>query len=92
MEDRREDSLRRQALDAILKEREYQRDQWSTEHDKEHGPADWLNILVVYIGKLAYETPLYKMKGYARESFKKRLVQIAAISMAAWEALSEPRR
>ena len=89
MEERREHSLRRQAMNAILEEREYQRERWSTEHDREHGPGEWLNILSVYVGKLAYETPLYKMKGYSREAFKKRLVQIAAIAMAAWEALSE---
>jgi len=91
-DERREDlSLQRQALDEVLKERDWQREQWSTQHDREHGPADWLNILSVYTGKLAYETPLYKQAGYDREKFKKRLAQIAAISIAAWEALSEPR-
>lgn len=77
------------AIDAIVVERDYQRSLWSTEHDKKHSPAEWMNILAVYQGKLAGEVPWYRGTTNV-EKFKKRLIQIAAIAAAAYESLSEP--
>lgn len=79
----------RAALDAILKEREYQRRRWSSEHDEEHTPGEWHAILSVWMGKLANETPLIQGEDYYdKAKFLKRLAQVGAIAAAAYEAIS----
>jgi len=73
----------RLALDAVVKEHEYQKERWGTSHDQEHTPEEWLNILAVYLGKLGSETVAFQGLGYDPEKFKKRLTQIAAIALSA---------
>lgn len=92
-EDRRvaESTRKRQAIDEILKEREYQMGRWDTEHDKKHSKEEWLTILVVWIGKAAHYVFPYAAVA-DRESkvgFRKRLIQVAAICLAALEAMEE---
>jgi len=84
------DDRSRAAVDAILRERQRQRDLWSTDHDDKHMPEDWLIILNAYTGKLSQCVHPYVPKGsYNKEKIVLRLTQLAAISMAAIEALSE---
>ena len=48
-------------------------------------PSDWLAAICVSIGKAAQESPLYQGPNYHKERFKKRLIQAAAICVAAIE-------
>ena len=80
-QDKRKRMRQRQAIDAILKEREYQRQRWSD--DQRKTMVQWIGILAVYVGKAAQETPLYREN--ALESFRKRIVQIGAICAAILE-------
>ncbi len=86
VEERRVENKRRAALDEILEERTYQTQRWGVD-ETDKTPADWLAIIVVSLGKAAQELPIYGRKGYIKERFKKRLIQIAAICMAAIEQL-----
>jgi len=77
------------ALDAIIKEREYQRKRWRPEHDKKHTEEEWHTILSVWMGKLANETPMFQGEGfYDKAKFLRRLAQVGAIAAAAYEAIS----
>ena len=77
-----------QALEAILQERDYQRERWGDDHDKDHGPDAWYLILGVWFGKLANETPSFRGASYYDKlKFLKRLAQIGAIAAAAYESL-----
>jgi hypothetical protein len=49
---------------------------WTSEHDSNHSREDWASILVNYIY-------LYERENY--EQAEKRLIQIAAIAVAALE-------
>jgi hypothetical protein len=81
-------SLQRAVIDALIEERNYQRERWRDvcQHEEE----DWLTILAVWMGKLAQESPLYQ-GAYDRSKFLKRLIQLAAISVAAYEGLIETK-
>jgi hypothetical protein len=83
---------RREALEAILNEREYQKSRWTQEHDKKHAKEEWMTILTVWLGKLASCVYPYASANdhEAKAGFKKRLIQIAAICLAAIEAVEEP--
>lgn len=79
----------RKALDAVFKEREYQKERWRPEHDAKHTPEEWHIILSVWMGKLANETPLFQGDDtFKKAKFLNRLAQIGAIAIAAYEALS----
>ena len=58
-----------------------------TSNDHLHSPADWVNILTVWLGKLASEAPPYRslQDPKAMEAFRKRLTQLTAIGLAARE-------
>ena len=82
----------RRVMAAVFEEREYQRQRWGAPHDKQHTRTDWLVILNVWMGKVAEHVPPYvasEDKGSLR-SYRKRLVQTAAICLAALEAIEEP--
>jgi hypothetical protein len=82
-------AAQRTALDAIIKEREYQRQRWGPDHDEEHTPGEWYLILSVWMGKLANETPMFQgVANYDEAKFLKRLAQVGAIAAAAYEAIS----
>lgn len=86
--ERRADARLRRIVSLIAREREHQRRRWTDEADKRRTPADWIAVLSIFIGKAAMETPLYQAK-LSTTSFKKRIVQIAAICMAILEAIDE---
>ena len=92
-EDRRvvENARQRSILDAVLQEREYQRGRWGTPHDQQHSENDWVTILTVWLGKAASELPSFRMRDDpgGKKAFRKRLVQLTAIGMAALEATEE---
>jgi len=74
-------------LNDVLKERDHQRGRWSIEDDVLHSHCEWTNILTTWLGKACHsarhgDTP----------AFRKRLVQVAAICMAAIEALDRDAR
>jgi len=80
---REESQIRaRTVLDDVIKERDYQRKRWSTEHDVLHSHFEWVSIISTWLGKAASAA-----LGSDTGTFRKRLVQIAAISIAAIEAL-----
>jgi len=85
--DQRTDDTRRAVIGDILKERNHQLKRWGPGHDEMHGPSEWVTILNIYLGKAAMESPLYQGDSYRDERFKKRLVQVAAICMAALERM-----
>jgi len=90
-EERREPVLEAQrlALNAIIEEREYQKNRWGPDHDKKHTPEEWHVILSVWLGKLANETPMFQGEAYYdKAKFLKRLAQMGAIAAAAYEAIS----
>lgn len=84
--DKRINPKARTVLDWVLHERERQRELWGEDesHDASHTPQDWITILTYYLGRAAYNAPPYRLQ---REEFKKRLVQISAICLAALEAM-----
>ena len=61
----------------ILKERKHQDKIWGTQHDRKHTPGEWCDILEDYCSKYQFAN------GYAED--RKRLIQIAAICIAALE-------
>lgn len=88
-EERREETAAqaRQVLEDVLKERDYQRGRWDTEHDVLHSHFEWVSILTTWLGKAASSA-----LGGDRAGLRKRLVQVTAIGLAAIEALDrEPR-
>jgi len=92
-EDRRDTTLniQRTVLDQILEERTYQRNRWGDDHDLYHTKEDWMIILTSYLGKAASDAHPYRSTDdpAAMRAFKKRLVQTAAICVAALEALEK---
>lgn len=70
-------------LSAVLAERNRQRTLYSNEHDRHHDGAQWVALLSMYVGKLA-EAEF----GGGPKEFERRVIQVAAVAMAAleWEA------
>lgn len=91
MEDeRRTNPLQRDILQAIVEEREKQRHIVATaEEDRLKPPGDWIGTLTIWLGKAAQETPLSRGRAYSPGMFRKRLIQIAAICLAALEATDD---
>lgn len=89
MTEQRDNKTIRAVLDRVLEERDYQRTRWTLEHDREHTTLEWSGILSVWNGKVASTTCLYQDQRdpKALEAFKKRTTQLAAICIAALEAL-----
>ena len=82
---------RRKAVQAVLEERDYQTKRWTLEHDRKHSSQDWASIMAVYVGKVASTTYPYDYTDspQGKESFRKRTTQLAAICLAALEAIDE---
>ena len=92
IEDRREPefAFMRTAINEIIHERNFQMARWGTDHDKAHTLQDWSVILTVWLGKATSHAPPYTDQRDATkdiQAFRKRLVQLAAICVAAIEAL-----
>lgn len=64
---------------AILAERERQRTQWSAAHDYGHSQIEWAGLLSAYIGRFVGAT--------SSESAQQSLIQVAALCVAAAEAI-----
>jgi len=62
----------------IDSEREYQKLRWSTEFDNANTPNDWVPYITHYLGK-AVTLPWH------RETFRRYLVVVAALAVAALE-------
>jgi hypothetical protein len=76
-------------LQDIVEERERQRRVVAgAQQDSERSPGDWVGILALWLGKAAQETPLYR-GSFSRRMFRSRLIQIAAICLAALEAIDD---
>jgi hypothetical protein len=84
-----DNAQQRGVLDAVLQEREYQRQRWHS--DQHHQQSDWLAIMTVWLGKIASEAPPYRdpSNPEAAKAFKKRITQLTAIGLAALEAMEE---
>lgn len=91
--ERRDPTLlsQRAAIDALIAERDYQRERWKEDHDRKHTPEDWLVILSVWLGKLGNETPMFQ-GAFDKSKFLKRLIQLGAIAVAAYESFSETKK
>lgn len=81
-------------LARVLEERNYQRTRWTQEdpeHDKKHTTMEWLAIMTVWAGKVAKSTYVYAnpKDPASLKEFKKRVTQLAAICLAALEAVEE---
>ena len=74
-------------VDDVLQERDYQRGRWSIEDDVLHSHCEWITILTQWLGKAGSSA-----RGGDAPAFRKRLVQVAAICMAAIEALDRDAR
>ena len=65
----------------VIEERQRQRDQWNQQHDREHTGAEWAALLTIYVGKVAASE-----FGRGPKEYRRRLIQVAAVAMAAIEA------
>jgi len=81
-----DDIGRRAAIKLVLEERDFQVKRWGTDRDKKHTMQQWSTILSVYSGKVASCTEVYSND---RKAFKKRTRQLAAVALAALEAIEE---
>jgi len=87
-DEKRFNQKRREAIDSILAERAYQVQRWEMS-DQQKSPEDWLAVLTVYMGKTAQELPLYQGPNASLDKIRKRFTQIAAVCIAAIEALDQ---
>jgi hypothetical protein len=91
-DERRTNPLQRDILQAIVEEREKQRRMVATyEEDKNKPPGDWVGTLTIWLGKAAQETPLSRGRAFSPGMFRRRLIQIAAICLAALETIDDER-
>jgi hypothetical protein len=75
-DDIREDKF----IDAVRTERAAQDAEWGgADHDDEHGPRDWMVFILKQLGAAAKYDAL-------PSEFKDRMVKIAALACAAWQA------
>lgn len=77
----------RAAIDAILKERDYQLSRFSAETDTTKTPEEWITILQIFLGKAAMETAQYREGNFSLAGFRKRVTQVTAIGMAILETM-----
>lgn len=70
-------------LSAVLAERNRQRVMWGDQHDREHTGEGWVTVLASVLGQVASAE-----HGGGPAEMEKRLIQLAAVAMAAleWEA------
>jgi len=86
MSEEKTERISQRVVDDVMNERQYQRGRWSIEHDVLHSDCEWISILATWLGKSASAAV-----GGDKSTLRKRLVQVAAISMAAIEALDRAR-
>lgn len=61
--------------------RQQEAEGWSLEHDDQHSVNGWVTLLTRYLGYAAHEAEQMDGDGY-----RKRLIQVAAITVAAIES------
>src|SRR5690349_17719884 len=69
-------------LSEIITERQCQDAMWGPDHDDAHSPADWAGILVRHLGLAMGDGA-----SVDPERFRKQLVRVAAVAVAAVEAI-----
>lgn len=74
-------------LSDVLEERDHQRGRWSVDDDVLHSHCEWTTILTTWLGKAGHSA-----RHGDTAAFRKRLVQVAAICMAAIETLDRDAR
>ena len=84
--DHRRDPKHRDAIQAIIDERKYQKERWGEDH---HTLMDWASLMSVYSGKVVQTVPPFGLKEDLR-AFRKRVTQLAAICAAALEQTEVP--
>jgi hypothetical protein len=72
-------------LTQVLTERQRQRKRWSDQHDMGHDGAQWVALLAERLGKVAAAE-----MGDGPKEYERRLVELAAVALAALEC--EERR
>lgn len=75
-------------IETIISEREKQQ-AIIPDDDRKKPPSHWVGILMIWLGKAASETPLNRGRTFSPSMFKRRLIQISAICLAALEALDD---
>lgn len=73
-----------EALSSVLNERARQIDLWGAQN---HGPWAWLPILTEEVGEVAKELADARLSDFRRAEYRKELVHVAAVAVAAIEAL-----
>jgi hypothetical protein len=73
-----------QALSNVLNERARQIDLWG---EQNHGPWVWLPILTEEVGEVAKELADARLSDFRRSAYRNELVHVAAVAVAAIEAL-----
>lgn len=66
----------------VMKEREHQDELWGSAHDDQHTQENWMDLLQSYINKPAVSL----LEDASLPEFRHRLVQVAAIAVAALES------
>ncbi len=61
----------------ILNERVRQRTTYTSEHDKKHTREEWIELIITY---------LHHKDIYGIDTYKKRMIQVAALCVAAIQA------
>lgn len=86
--ERRQDISARNVIDLVLEERKYQKSRWTDSRDLSHSLQDWASIMSTWLGKVYTTVPPYRTEdAESKKAFKKRVVQLAAICVAALEQL-----
>lgn len=84
---------RAKIIDDIAWERTRQDERWGgPAHDDEHAPFDWLTYIDTYVTKVVVDDGVIAEGGLVDpEQYRRRLVQIAALAVAALESLDRTR-
>ncbi len=68
-------------IEKMQVERAYQRERWTEPHDDRHNALEWSGLLARYVGRIC-DAALTDN----RSLYRKALVVVAAVAMAAFEA------
>lgn len=74
------------ALSDVRLERQRQDEKWGPQ---DHSPAEWLAVLTEEVGEVATGILRHRFNGRALSEYREELVQVAAVAVAAIEALDK---
>lgn len=60
-------------------------------HDDQHGPRDWSSFIVEHLGRAVRAAEHGDLVGHRDDSYRQRMVSVAALAVAAIEALDRNR-